>query len=176
MEFGLGLAPIAMAAGRDHLPAERVPAAIGLLSVSGATGVGAGYPISGLVAERFDVHVAFYLGAVLSAAALVAVFVAIPRSRATATVPLDVPGALVGGLGVVALLIGVGQGAEWAALVAVVLAPQGGEGAPSAAQERAARDDAELASGGSRRVSRAKPRSLNPSPFHACDGRVKMCL
>ena len=119
--IGLGLAPIAMAAARDHLPAERVPAAIGLLSVSGATGVGAGYPISGLIAESFDVHVAFYFGAVLSAAALVAVFWVVPRSRAAATVPLDVPGALVGGLGVVALLIGVGQGAQWGWLSPAVL-------------------------------------------------------
>jgi MFS family permease len=110
---GLGLAPIAMASARDHLAPERVPGVIGLLSVSGATGVGAGYPISGLVAERFDVHAAFYFGAVLSALALVAVLLAIPRSRAGATVPLDVPGALVGGFGVVALLIGVGQGEQW---------------------------------------------------------------
>ena len=119
--IGLGLAPIAMAAARDYLPAERVPAAIGLLSVSGATGVGAGYPISGLIAERFDVHSAFYFGAVLSAAAFVAAFLVIPRSRATATVPLDVPGALVGGFGVVALLIGVGQGAQWGWLSPAVL-------------------------------------------------------
>lgn len=119
--IGLGLAPIAMAAARDHLPAERVPAAIGLLSVSGATGVGAGYPVSGLIAERFDVHVAFLFGSVLSAAAFAAVFLAIPRSRAGSTVPLDVPGALVGGLGVVALLIGVGQGAAWGWLSPAVL-------------------------------------------------------
>jgi MFS family permease len=110
---GLGLAPIAMASARDHLPAERAPGVIGLLSVSGATGVGAGYPISGLVAESFDVHAAFFFGAVLSGLALVAVALVVPRSRASATVPLDVPGALVGGLGVVALLIGVGQGEQW---------------------------------------------------------------
>jgi MFS family permease len=40
--IGLGLAPIAMASARDHLPSDRVPGVIGLLSVSGATGVGAG--------------------------------------------------------------------------------------------------------------------------------------
>ncbi|HEY1853943.1 MAG TPA: MFS transporter [Solirubrobacterales bacterium] len=119
--IGLGLAPIAMAAARDHLPAERAAGIIGLLSVSAATGVGAGYPISGLIAERFDVHVAFVFGAVLSAAAFVAAFLVIPRSRLTSTVPLDVPGALVGGLGVIALLIGVGQGTEWGWLSAPVL-------------------------------------------------------
>src|SRR4051794_6190587 len=56
---GLGLAPVAMAAARAHLPAERSSAAIALLSVTGAAGVGAGYPISGLIASRFDVHDAF---------------------------------------------------------------------------------------------------------------------
>lgn len=119
--IGLGLAPIAMAAARDHLPPPQVPATIGLLSVSGATGVGAGYPISGLVAERFDVHVAFYFGAVLSALAFLAVFLVVPRSSATSAVRLDAPGAVLGGLGVVALLIGVGQGAEWGWLSPAVL-------------------------------------------------------
>jgi MFS family permease len=120
--IGLGLAPVAMAAARDHLPAERAAAAIGLLSVSGATGVGAGYPISGLIAERFDVHVAFFFGAILSALALAAAFLVVPPSRAGGAVSLDVRGALLGGLGVVALLIGVGQGTEWGWLSAPVLA------------------------------------------------------
>jgi MFS family permease len=119
--IGLGLAPIAMAAARDQLPAERATGVIGLLSVSAATGVGAGYPISGLIAESFDVHVAFVFGAVLSAAAFVAVFLVVPPSRVSSGVPLDAPGALVGGVGVVALLIGVGQGAEWGWLSAPVL-------------------------------------------------------
>ncbi|MBS1878650.1 MAG: MFS transporter [Actinobacteria bacterium] len=119
--IGLGLAPIAMAAARDHLPAERAAGVIGLLSVSAAAGVGAGYPISGLVAERFDVHVAFFFGAVLSAGAVVACLLVLPGSRATSTAPLDVPGAALGGLGVVALLIGVGEGAEWGWLSPAVL-------------------------------------------------------
>jgi MFS family permease len=59
---------------------------------------------------------------VLSALALVAVFLAIPRSRATATAPLDLPGTAVGGIGVVALLIGVGQGEQWGWLSPPVLA------------------------------------------------------
>jgi MFS family permease len=110
---GLGLAPIAMAAARDHLPAERSPAVIGLLSVSAAAGVGAGYPISGFVANVFDVHFAFLFGGVMSAVAVVVAWFFIPASRVTDAVPLDVRGALVGGTGVVALLIGVGQGQEW---------------------------------------------------------------
>jgi MFS family permease len=120
--IGLGLAPIAMAAARDRLPADRAPAVIGLLSVSAAAGIGAGYPLSGLVAERLDLHAAFFFGSVLSAIAFVATYVAIPGSRASTNVPLDVPGTAVGGVGVVALLLGVGQGEEWGWLSPAVLA------------------------------------------------------
>ena len=124
---GLGLAPIAMAAARAHLPAERAPQVIGLLSVSGAAGVGVGYPLSGLVASELDVFAAFLFGSLLAAIALVLVYLVIPSSRETAGVPLDVPGAVLGSAGVVALLIAIGQGEEWgwtstAVLVCVALA------------------------------------------------------
>jgi MFS family permease len=119
--IGLGLAPIAMAAARDHLDREHAQRTIALLSVSGAAGVGAGYPISGLIAETFDLHAAFYFGAILSLAALVAVALAIPASGQTRTKPLDVPGAAVGAAGVVALLIGIGQGQQWGWTSAPVL-------------------------------------------------------
>jgi MFS family permease len=111
--FGLGLAPIAMAAARDHLDGEHARRTIALLSVSGATGLGAGYPISGLIAQQVDLHAAFFFGAVLSAVALVAAYLQIPSNRDGAAVSLDVTGAAVGSLGVVALMIGIGEGHEW---------------------------------------------------------------
>jgi MFS family permease len=111
--FGLGLAPIAMAAARDHLEGEHARRTIALLSVSGATGLGAGYPISGLVAEQIDLHAAFFFGAILSAAALVAAYLEIPSNKEGPAVSLDVSGAVVGSVAVVALMIGIGQGHEW---------------------------------------------------------------
>jgi len=111
--IGLGLAPIAMAAARDHLPADRSPGVVGLLSVSAAAGVGAGYPISGLIASQFDVFAAFLFGSVVSAAALALVFAFVPSSRGSGNMPLDIPGAALGSAGLVALLIGIGQGGEW---------------------------------------------------------------
>jgi MFS family permease len=111
--IGLGLAPIAMAAARDHLGADRARKTIAILSVSGATGLGAGYPISGLIAEQTNVHDAFYFGAVLSAVAFVAAFFFIPSNKSSAGAPLDVKGAVLGGIGVVALMIAIGQGHEW---------------------------------------------------------------
>ena len=111
--IGLGLAPIAMAAARDHLDVDGARKTIAILSVTAATGLGAGYPISGLIAEQGNVHDAFYFGAVLSAVAFVAAFFAIPESRSDAHVALDVKGAAVGAIGVVALMVAIGQGHEW---------------------------------------------------------------
>jgi len=103
--FGLGLAPIAMAAARDHLDGEDARRTIALLSVSAATGLGAGYPISGLIAEQFNLHAAFFFGAILSAAAVVAAYLVIPSNKDGAAVSLDVNGAVVGAVAVVALAL-----------------------------------------------------------------------
>lgn len=46
---GLGLVPLAMASARDQLPPRRVAPMMALLSVSTLVGLGAGYPISGLI-------------------------------------------------------------------------------------------------------------------------------
>ncbi len=91
---GLGLAPVTMAAARDHLPPERSPGVIGILSVAAAAATGAGYPISGLIARDFGVHVAFFFGAPIAGLALVAAVLVVPRSRHESA-RLDVTGAVV---------------------------------------------------------------------------------
>ncbi|WP_228431125.1 MFS transporter [Baekduia soli] len=118
---GLGLAPITMAAARDHLPPHRAPAVIGILSVSAAAGIGAGYPLSGLIAQGLGVHAAFLFGAVISALALGAALAVIPSSRESNRVPLDVRGAVVVAVGLVALLLAIGQGESWGWSSAVVV-------------------------------------------------------
>jgi MFS family permease len=110
---GLGLAPVTMAAARDHLPAARSREVIAMLSVSGAAGVGAGYPISGLIATDISLQAAFFFGALLSGALVVAAFVWIPSSRDSHGVALDVRGVVVLAVGLVALLIAIAQGEEW---------------------------------------------------------------
>jgi predicted MFS family arabinose efflux permease len=110
---GLGLVPLAMAAARDGLPARQVPPAIALLSVSAAAGVGAGYPVSGLIAEHLGLHAAFWFGAAFSALALAAVLIAVPQSSGAPGARLDVPGAVLLSGGLVALLLAIGQGTRW---------------------------------------------------------------
>lgn len=119
--IGLGLAPITMAAARDHLSAERAPGVIGILSVAGAAGVGAGYPISGLIAKDLNVHDAFLFGALISACALVAAIAVVPSSRESSNVSLDVGGALIAAIGLVALLLAVGEGTSWGWLSGTIL-------------------------------------------------------
>ena len=110
---GLGVAPVTMAVARDLLPADRVAGVIGLLSVSAAAGVGVGYPLSGLIAGWLGVHYAFLSGAVISGLAIAATLAVVPRSTGAVGAPLDVRGAVVVAAGLVALLLGVGQGSTW---------------------------------------------------------------
>jgi MFS family permease len=110
---GLGLVPVTMAAARDHLPKARVPSMIALLSVCAAAGVGAGYPISGLIADDFGLSAAFWFGAAVSGVALLCVLVVVPASSARLAVALDFIGALLLTFGLIALLVAIAQGSDW---------------------------------------------------------------
>jgi MFS family permease len=111
--IGLSLAPLTIAAARDHLPSHRSAGVIGLLSVSGATAVGAGYPISGLIATELNVHAAFFFGALITGAALLAAAWVVPPTHDAPHAKLDVTGAIIGVCGLVALLLAIGQGQQW---------------------------------------------------------------
>jgi predicted MFS family arabinose efflux permease len=111
---GLGLVPLAMAAARDGLPGPKIAPAIALLSVSAAAGVGAGYPISGLIAEHLGLHAAYWFGAVFAAVALAAVVATVPPGDPDATNNrLDRAGAILLSVALVALLLAIGQGETW---------------------------------------------------------------
>lgn len=111
--IGLGLVPLTMAAARDHLPAERVPGTIALLSVCAAAGVGAGYPISGLIADGLGLSAAFWFGAVVSGTALALVLAVVPPSTVKEAARLDWLGAGLLTVGLSALLLGIAEGNKW---------------------------------------------------------------
>ncbi len=111
--IGLGLVPLTMAAARDHLPRERVPATIALLSVCAAAGVGAGYPISGLIADGLGLSAAFWFGAAVSGVALVCVVAIVPSSADRPAATLDVAGVLLLTTGLIALLLAIAEGDTW---------------------------------------------------------------
>jgi MFS family permease len=111
--IGMGLAPVSMAAAKDHLSPRRSPGVIAILSVSGAAAVGAGYPISGLINAEFGLHAAFFFGAVLSAGALIAAAMVVPSSQARTHHRLDYVGAIVLTIALVALLLAISEGEAW---------------------------------------------------------------
>lgn len=112
--LGLALMPLTMAAAREHLPAERAGRVIAGLSVVGAAGVGLGYPITGFIADHGGVSAAYWFGTALCAVAFAVAVWAIPDPE---HVPegrsIDLPGALLIGIGLVALLIGLDKAADW---------------------------------------------------------------
>ena len=111
---GLGLVPLAMATAREELPRDKVPPMIALLSVSAAAGVGAGYPISGLIEEVWGLSGAFWFGAIVSGLALISVAAVLPSSAGRgAAERLDWPGAVLLAAALVTTLVAVAQGSEW---------------------------------------------------------------
>lgn len=112
--LGLALMPLTMAAAREHLPPERAGRTIAALSVVGAAGVGFGYPITGFIADHGGVAAAYWFGTALCALALLAAIWAIPQPLAIPEARvLDVPGAVLIGLGLVALLVGLDKAPDW---------------------------------------------------------------
>ena len=109
---GLGLVPLGMATARDAMPGEKVAGTIGLLSVGGAAGAGAGYPISGLLAG-IGLSAAFWFGAVVAVVALVLGFLFVPPTSAPHRPKLDSLGALLLTAGLSALLIAISEGSGW---------------------------------------------------------------
>jgi predicted MFS family arabinose efflux permease len=109
---GLGLVPLGMASARDELAPERVAPTIGLLSVGGAAGVGAGYPISGLLAG-IDLSAAFWFGAVVAAIALALSWIFVSSTAGRPPAKLDLPGVATLTIGLSALLIAIAEGSGW---------------------------------------------------------------
>ncbi|AEK37307.1 putative membrane protein [Corynebacterium variabile DSM 44702] len=115
--IGLGLAPLAMAIARVSMPQEKVAPTVALLSVSSSAGLGAGYPVSGLIAQAWGLSGAYWFGAAVSAVALVCVAVVIPRTapdrEQEASGHLDWTGAVLLAVALVAVLTAVTEGVDW---------------------------------------------------------------
>jgi MFS family permease len=122
--FGLGLTPLAIATARDALTGQRSRSTIAALSVTVAAGVGLGYPVSGLIAQLGGVHSAFVFGGIVAALALLAGALVLPPSPAQASRALDVPGALLLGLGLATGLLALSEGERsgWASARLLLLA------------------------------------------------------
>jgi MFS family permease len=109
----IGLMPMAIGVARSELRGPRARSAIALLSVTTAAGVGLGYPATGAIADQFGYRWAFWLGAVIAAAALVGVRAVVPRDHQVPWVGLDVTGAVLMAAGLLPLLLAISEGSIW---------------------------------------------------------------
>jgi predicted MFS family arabinose efflux permease len=109
-----GLTALMMATAREHL-GERAPGTIAMLSVASTVGIGVGYPIAGLLAQLGGVRVAFLLGVVVAAAALVTAIVVLPRDDGDTSrdEKVDWLGASLLSVGLVAVLFVTSQSGIW---------------------------------------------------------------
>lgn len=113
---GLGVAVVAllMSVARAHLPAERAASTIAALSVASTVGIGVGYPAISLVDQLAGLRAAYAVGFLLSAAALVVAWRALPRETPGPRPRIDVVGALLLGVGMLGVLLLVAEPALWA--------------------------------------------------------------
>jgi MFS family permease len=126
--IGYGTVPLCIALAREHLSGAAQRSAIATLSISVAVGAGLGFPVTGLIAQDLDYHAAFWFGAIVSATALTAATIVIPRARhAVRGVRVDVPGAVLlgGGLGAVVLAVSKAETWGWGSAPAVALLAAG---------------------------------------------------
>lgn len=110
---GLGLISLMMATARDHLPEQRSASTIALLSVASTAGIGVGYPLAGLLTDLWGIRAAYALGLAITAAALLAAALVLPPAPQRPARRVDLPGALLLGVALLALLIVISQVDLW---------------------------------------------------------------
>ena len=110
---GLGLMPLAMTVARDHLPEVRSRGVVAVLSITASAGVGLGYPLTGLLADRFGFHAPFWFGVAISGLALGLAAAVLPASSHLKRRRLDGEGAVLLSVGLIALLLCLSEGESW---------------------------------------------------------------
>jgi EmrB/QacA subfamily drug resistance transporter len=105
--------PLSIGIVRDELPRERVGVIIGLLSALFGLGAGLGIVLAGPIVDHLSWQWLFWFPLVLVVAALVGVLVGIPESPVRSPGRLDLVGAGILAVSLVALLLVVDKGSEW---------------------------------------------------------------
>ncbi|MGZ4556053.1 MAG: MFS transporter [Mycobacteriaceae bacterium] len=109
-----GIFPLAISVLRDEIATDKLPSSMAIVSATLSVGGGIGLVATGLLTTGGDdYHNVFWLAFILSAAALVGVFVLVPDPHKTSPGRTDVAGALTLGLTLVLLLMPLSQGSAW---------------------------------------------------------------
>lgn len=109
----LALLPLSLGLIREVLPPGRVAFGLGLTSGLVGGAAGAGLLVGGLIVDHASWRWLFVAGGALILLALAAVVRYVPESRSTAPAPLDLAGAVLLGLALVSVLLGLTEGLAW---------------------------------------------------------------
>ncbi|MEZ2392208.1 MFS transporter [bacterium RCC_150] len=110
-----GIVPVTIALARRYVAEDKVDDGISTLSVTVSTGMGVGYPLTGMLAEAYGFRSAFTFSAVFAVTAIVVISRAVPNGpdeRAPLRV-FDLPGSVLLGIGLALLLLAVSEGSNW---------------------------------------------------------------
>ena len=112
---GLSVAaiPLGISLVSTVLPARRAGSGIALISAMLGIGSALGLPLAGLVAEHADYHILFWICVVGGVIAIPATIALVPEPARTARGRMDVPGSVLLGVTLVALLLPLSEGSIW---------------------------------------------------------------
>ena len=105
--------PLSFGIIRDEFPADRVKVGIGLLSAVFGVGGGLGLVLSGVLIDNLSWRWIFVVGAAAVAVAVVLVHRFVPESPVRSQSRVDVPGAILFSVMLIALLLALSEGEGW---------------------------------------------------------------
>jgi predicted MFS family arabinose efflux permease len=110
-----GIVPVTIAMARRYLTDDKVRVGISSLSVTVATGLGVGYPLTGILASLLSFRFAFWFAALFLVCAILVVWRVVPDGpdEHAPRTPFDFPGTLLIGLGLSCLLLAISEGSHW---------------------------------------------------------------
>lgn len=111
--LGLGVTALLMSIARDHLDAEHARQAIATVAVASTVGIGVAYPLMGLLDQVAGLRAAYGVGFLLSLLAVAIAWRAVPEDAPRATPRIDLPGAVLLGVGILGVLLAVAQPSVW---------------------------------------------------------------
>lgn len=125
--LGYALVPLTVSVARERLRGPVLDRTLGVLSTSIAVGVGLANPVVGLFVLLVDYRAAFAFALLVSLAGAVWVWRRVPSAGADAPrVAVDLPGALLLGVGLVGVLLAVARAEVWGWTSVPVLVLGGG--------------------------------------------------
>jgi MFS family permease len=111
--LGAGVFPLSFSIIRDEFPPEKIGVGIGAVSAVFGVGGGGGLVLAGVIVDHLSWRWLFIVGSAITAVAVVLVHRFVPESPIKTPSRVDVPGAVLLSLALIALLLGLSEGEAW---------------------------------------------------------------